>query len=184
MKRLGRWLIPALPIPLLALLAFGLTRDVQILPSAIVGESAPEFRLETMSGTTLSLSELEARVVVLNFWASWCIPCRQEHPALVRATEVYDPADVRVLGVLYQDSPEAAERFMRRFGGEWETVLDPGSRTAIDFGVYGVPESFFLDPDRRIAHKHIGPLSWEILQANVDSILARAAEAPPGSTAE
>jgi cytochrome c biogenesis protein CcmG/thiol:disulfide interchange protein DsbE len=171
-RRFGRWLIPILPIPALALLAFGLTRDVQVLPSAIVGEAAPEFRLETMEGDSLTLAGLDAQVVVLNFWASWCIPCRQEHPALVRATEVYDDSDVRVLGVLYQDTPEGAERFMRRFGGEWETVLDPGTRTAIDFGVYGVPETFFIDADRRIAYKHIGPLSWEILQTKVDSLLS------------
>jgi cytochrome c biogenesis protein CcmG/thiol:disulfide interchange protein DsbE len=171
-KRFGRWLIPILPIPALALLAFGLTRDVQVLPSAIVGEAAPEFRLETMAGDSLTLAGLDAQVVVLNFWASWCIPCRQEHPALVRATEVYDDSDVRVLGVLYQDTREGAERFMRRFGGGWETVLDPGTRTAIDFGVYGVPETFFIDADRRIAYKHIGPLSWEILRTKVDSLLS------------
>ena len=172
MKRFGRWLIPILPIPALALLAFGLTRNVQVLPSAIVGEAAPEFHLETMAGDSLTLAGLDAQVVVLNFWASWCIPCRQEHPALVRATEVYDDSDVRILGVLYQDTPAGAERFMQRFGGEWETVLDPGTRTAIDFGVYGVPETFFIDGDRRIAYKHIGPLSWEILQTKVDSLLA------------
>ncbi len=101
----------------------------------------------------------------------WLIPILPI-PALVRATEVYDDSDVRILGVLYQDTPAGAERFMQRFGGEWETVLDPGTRTAIDFGVYGVPETFFIDADRRIAYKHIGPLSWEILQTKVDSLLA------------
>lgn len=91
---------------------------------------------------------------------------------LTRATEVYKERDVRVLGVLYQDSQDGAERFMRRFGGGWNTVLDPGSRTAIDFGVYGVPETFFLDAERRIAYKHIGPLTWDVLQTKVDSLLA------------
>ena len=173
MRRFARWLIPVLPLPVLALLAFGLTRDVRVLPSAIVGESAPLFQLETMSGDSLSLADLDSQVVILNFWASWCIPCRQEHPVLARATETWDSRDVKVLGVLYQDAPRSAERFMRRYGGEWETVLDPGSRTAIDFGVYGVPETFFLDTERRIAYKHIGPLNWDVLQNKVDSLLAK-----------
>jgi cytochrome c biogenesis protein CcmG/thiol:disulfide interchange protein DsbE len=171
-RRVGRWLIPILAIPAIGLLAFGLTRDVQVLPSAIVGEPAPDFRLATMSGDSLALDDLAGEVVILNFWASWCIPCRQEHPALVRATEAYDPGKVRVLGVLYQDEPGNAGRFMERFGGEWETVLDPGSRTAIDFGVYGVPETFFLNADGQIAYKHIGPLHWGIIESKVDSILA------------
>ena len=161
-----------LPVPAIGLLAFGLTRDVQVLPSAIVGEPAPHFELATMSGDSLGLDDLAGEVVILNFWASWCIPCRQEHPALVRATERYEPGKVRVLGVLYQDEPANARRFMERFGGEWETVLDPGTRTAIDFGVYGVPETFFLDGIGRIAYKHIGPLNWEIIESKVDSILA------------
>jgi cytochrome c biogenesis protein CcmG/thiol:disulfide interchange protein DsbE len=171
-KGAGRWLIPILPVPVIGLLAFGLTRDVQVLPSAIVGEPAPDFHLATMSGDSLALEDLAGEIVILNFWASWCIPCRQEHPALVRATETYDPGKVRVLGVLYQDEPSKAKRFMDRFGGEWETVLDPGTRTAIDFGVYGVPETFFLNADGQIAYKHIGPLNWGIIEAKVDSILA------------
>ena len=170
--KLGRWLILLIPMPVIGLLAFGLTRDVQVLPSAIVGEPAPRFSLATMSGDSLALEDLAGEVVILNFWASWCIPCRQEHPALVRATEWYEPGKVRVLGVLYQDEPASAKRFMDRFGGEWETVLDPGTRTAIDFGVYGVPETFFLDGNGRIAYKHIGPVNWQVIRSKVDSILA------------
>ena len=87
----------------------------------------------------------------------------------------YSERDVRVLGVLYQDDPASAKRFMVRYGGDWTTVLDPGSRTAIDFGVYGVPESFFLDAEGQIAHKQIGPLTWPLLQSTVDSLLAASA---------
>ncbi len=175
MKGATRWVIPLLPIPVLALLAFGLTRSAQVLPSAIIGEMAPDFALQTMEGDSLALSELHGQVIVLNFWASWCIPCREEHPVLARATREYSEGDVRVLGVLYQDDPASAERFMMRYGGDWTTVLDPGSRTAIDFGVYGVPESFFLDAEGKIAHKQIGPLTWSLLHSTVDSLLAASA---------
>ncbi len=174
MNGAGRWLIPLLPVPVLALLAFGLTRSPQVLPSAIIGETAPDFTLQTMEGDSLTLSELRGQVIVLNFWASWCVACREEHSVLARVTRQYPEGDVRVLGVLFQDSPASAERFMKRYGA-FMTVLDPGSRTAIDFGVYGVPESFFLDAEGRIAHKHIGPVTWPLLQSTVDSLLAASA---------
>lgn len=185
-----RWLPLLLAIPFLALLAFGLTRDPRTLASPLPGESAPDFALRTLDGDTLRLADLRGRVVVLNFWASWCIPCREEHPALLRADRVYPRSEAVVVGVLYQDSPEAARRFLASLGGDWPTVLDPGTRTAIDFGVYGVPETFFIGRDGTIARKHIGPVNWELVRSTVDSLLAardeaavRPAPAPGGEAA-
>lgn len=173
-----RWLPPLLALPFLALLAFGLTRDPRTLASPLPGTAAPAFALQTLDGDTVSLAGLRGKVVVLNFWASWCIPCRQEHPALARAAERYPESDVRVVGVLYQDTPEGARRFLDALGGDWPTGLDPGSRTAIDFGVYGVPETYFIGREGRVARKHIGPVSWELVSSTVDSLLAAGAGGP------
>lgn len=173
-----RWLLPASVVPVVALLAFGLTRDATVLPSALVGKEAPEFHLETVAGDTVSLEDLRGKVVVLNFWASWCIPCRTEHAVLLRASTVWPAEDVAVVGVVYQDSRANARRFMERLGGEWPSGLDPASRTAIDYGVYGVPETFFLSADGRVARKQVGPVTWELVRTTVDSLLAAREVAP------
>ncbi len=173
MRARRMWLLlPLLAIPFLALLGYGLTRDPFVIPSPLAGTRAPDFRLATLEGDSLGLADLRETVVVLNFWASWCVPCRYEHPALLRASREYEPNRARVVGVVYQDTPENARRFLDRFGGGWTSVLDPGSRVAIDFGVYGVPETFFIGRDGRIARKHIGPVDWETIRATVDSLLA------------
>ncbi len=180
MRRKLRWLLPVSVVPVVLMLAYGLGRDATVLPSALVGSEAPEFRLETLEGDTVRLAELRGKVVVLNFWASWCIPCRTEHPILVRASETWSADEVAVVGVVYQDSRPNARRFMERLGGEWPSGLDPASRTAIDYGVYGVPETFFLSADRRVAKKQVGPITWELVRTTVDSLLAaRSAEGGP-----
>lgn len=183
MKRWQRWLIPAAAVPLLLLLAFGLTRDAREIPSPLPGRAAPQFELATLSdaGDSLALRDFRGKVVMVNFWASWCGPCRVEHPVLVRVSQRYDDDSVRVLGIVYQDSPENARRFMDQLGGDWPSLLDPGTRTAIDFGVYGVPETYFLSPDGRIAYKHTGPVTWELVSTKVDSLLAAARAEPAGS---
>lgn len=191
MSRLLRWSLPLLAIPALGLLAFGLTRDARLLPSTLVGNPAPEFRLERMPGPvqaepdaaevapdSIGLAELRGNVVVLNFWASWCLPCRQEHPVLERIDQVYGPRGVTLLGILYQDTPENGRGFMRRFGGEWPSVLDPGTRTAIEYGVWGVPETFFIGADGRVAHKEQGPVTWSLATALLDSLLAARGPVP------
>ena len=172
MRKYLRWLLPLSAVPVLLLLTYGLTRDTFVLPSAIVGTEAPVFDLETMDGDSLALESLRGKVVLLNFCASWCIPCLAEHAVLVRASQEL-PADRFVLlGVVYQDTPENARSFMRRLGGDWPSVLDLNSRTAMDYGVYGVPESFFVDQNGMVAFKQVGPLSWEVVKSKVDSLLA------------
>ena len=183
----------------LGLLGFGLTRDPFVLPSPLVGGPAPAFRLEVMepgdpgararwrppreTPDTVRLADLEGRIVVLNFWASWCLACREEHAALSSTAEAYRNRGVRFYGVLYQDGPAAARRWIRQMGGQsYPTLLDPGSRTAIDFGVYGVPETYFIGRDGRVAAKHIGPISTETLRGRIDSLVAAGnGPARPGS---
>ncbi len=165
-------LIPAAAIPVVALLAYGLTRDPNIVESPLPGREAFDFQSTTLAGDTLSLSDLRGKVIVLNFWASWCVACIDEHANFVRAERYYGEDEFQMLGVVYQDSPENARRWMQRMGGSWPSVIDPDARIAIDYGVYGVPETYFIDPSGRIAYKQIGPVSWPILRQKVDSLMA------------
>jgi len=180
-KRWKIWLMLILCAGFLGLLGFGLTRDAQVLPSAIIGQDAPPFDLQTLTGDSISLASLEGHVVILNFWASWCIPCREEHPVLEMAASRYKDHDVRMLGVVYQDNRSNAKQFLAEHGGSWPSVLDPNSRVAINYGVYGVPETFFLDPHGRIIKKHVGPVPWGYLTTTVDSLLVANGKEPGGS---
>lgn len=192
MRSVWRWALPLAALPLLALLAFGLTRDPKTLPSTLIGTRAPEFRLESMydPADSIALEDQRGRIVVLNYFASWCVPCIAEHPRLVRLHADYDPDDVLLLGVLYQDVPEGGRAFMARYGGDWPAVVDRESRTSILYGVYGVPETFLIAPGGTIVHKVVGPLdarTTPVLRGKIDSLLAarapaRPLESAPGST--
>lgn len=160
-------------LSVIGLLGFGLTRDANELPSPLVGNSAPGFELVDLEGdTAVSLTGLEGRPVVVNFWASWCLGCIEEHPALVRAWRRFEGQDVMMVGVVYQDSPANARRYIDRHGGGWPQLVDPGSRTAIDYGVYGIPETFFVGRDGVIAHKHIGPVTDSVMTTEIRKMLA------------
>jgi len=171
-------------VPIVLLLAFGLTRDPNRIESPLPGHPAPDFTVEVMppspagdngwleDGTTMRLADLRGHVVVLNFWASWCIPCRYEHPALTKVARVYQDRGVRFVGILYNDSPEAARRWLADLGGEsYPTGLDPDSRTAIAYGLYGVPETFFIGRDGRVGYKHIGPVTESLLVEKIEELL-------------
>ena len=165
-------LVLGVVLSLVALLGFGLTRSPDgDLPSPLVGEAAPRFRLEELDGgKDLGLSDLAGRPAIVNFWASWCLACIQEHPTLVRTWETYKDS-VQMVGVVFQDTPANARRYMRERGGGWVQLLDPGTRTAIDFGVYGVPETFFVDGSGRIVHKHIGPVTDDVMTTQIEALL-------------
>ncbi|MGH7544818.1 MAG: TlpA family protein disulfide reductase [Gemmatimonadota bacterium] len=178
-----KFLIPASAVPVLALLAWGLTRDPNLIPSPLPGLPAPDFTLQTLSGDTVALADLEGKVVVVNFWASWCLSCIDEHYAFTEASRRYADQDVRLLGVVYNDSRENAIAWLRRMGGGWPSLLDPGSRTAIDYGVYGVPETFFIDRTGRVAYKQLGPVSRGVLTTWVDRLLAADHVPVPGEEA-
>jgi len=173
-----RWALPLLAVPIVGLLAYGLTLpDRFTLPSALIELPAPEFRLEDMydPADSVSLRQYRGRVVVLNFWASWCGPCVAEHPYLVDLFDRYDPEEVLLLGILYEDVPEKGRAFMRQYGGGWPSVVDYRSRTAIPYGVYGVPETFVVTREGTIAYKLVGPLTpgtLPVVYATIDSLLA------------
>jgi cytochrome c biogenesis protein CcmG/thiol:disulfide interchange protein DsbE len=124
-------------------------------------------------GDTVRLSGLEGKVVVLNFFASWCLPCRAEHAALSETALRYADKPVQFLGVLYNDEPSAGLRWISDMGGmAYPALVDRESRTAIDYGLYGVPETFIIQADGRVAHKEVGPVTHVLLQRVLDSLLA------------
>jgi cytochrome c biogenesis protein CcmG, thiol:disulfide interchange protein DsbE len=179
------WMAMAGIVPVIGLLAYGMTLDARALPSTMPGKAAPEFALTIMESrnqpsgpVTARLTEHRGEVVVLNFWASWCLACRSEHAALSSIAQMYEGKGVQFYGVLYNDSPPNAERYIQQMGGQtYPTLLDPGTRTAIDYGLYGVPETFFIGPDGQIVYKHVGPVSEALLIEKIEEIRNRTEEA-------
>jgi cytochrome c biogenesis protein CcmG/thiol:disulfide interchange protein DsbE len=175
-------------VPVIGLLAFGLTRDPKAIDSPLPGKPAPEFALAVFApgegklslsvGDTVRLAEHKGGVVVLNFWASWCLQCRDEHVDLSNTARAFYDRGVRFYGVLYNDQESFGLRWIGEMGGQaYPSVLDPRTRTAIDYGLYGVPETFLVTPDGRVAYKHIGPISEGLLSQKLDSLLREGAGA-------
>jgi cytochrome c biogenesis protein CcmG/thiol:disulfide interchange protein DsbE len=180
----------AAALPIIALLAYGTTRDPKAITSPLPGRAAPEFALSVFAqgeaaqhradGDTIRLSQFAGQVVVLNFWASWCLACRDEHRALSDVAEAYVERGVKFFGVLYDDAPSSGLRWIEEMGGQsYPSVDDPRKRTAIDYGLYGVPETFFIGKDGRVAYKHIGPVTDALLAFKLDSLLAAPAPKAP-----
>ena len=137
----------------------------------IVGRAAPAFDLETLDGGRLSLADLRGSPVVLNFWASWCIPCREEAPLLTAAARTFGTQGLRVVGIVYQDSAASARDFMDRFGQSYPGLLDPDGRTSIDYGVFGIPETFFIGRDGIVRARQVGPVTEAGLDRQIQEIL-------------
>ena len=154
------------------LMGVGLRHDPRVLPSALAGRPAPAFELRDMdTGRSISLDDFKGRPVVINFWASWCTECRKEHPNFVTAWNRYRDRGIALMGIVFQDSEGSARAVMEELGGDWPTLLDPGSRTAIDYGVYGVPETFFIDRRGIVAYKEVGGLSYAELVDHIEPLL-------------
>ena len=182
-----RWSTAALaPLAIFALLAavfgFALQRgDPSRLPSALIGRMAPALALPPVEGLVeagKAMPGLEAsyftrgQPTVVNFWASWCAPCVEEHPALVRLRE---RTGVAIVGINHKDQAANARRFLSRYGNPFAVVAaDRDGRAAIEWGVYGMPETFIVDGQGRIAYKHVGPISPEALEQRILPALERA----------
>lgn len=153
---------------LIGLLAYGFSRDPRYIPSPLVGRIAPPFTLTLFDGEKKSLSDLRGKVVFLNFWASWCPPCRAEARELEAAWQKFKDSGVVFLGINIQDSEENALAFLKEFGITYPNGRDVTGRIAIDYGVWGIPETFFIDPEGRIAYKHVGTLGPALIAAKLE----------------
>ena len=134
--RWGRWAIPLAAIPVIVLLAYGFRTDPRAIPTPLVGKPAAAFRLKTFDGPEISLEGLRGRVVVINFWASWCYPaCYEEAPVLERGWRAYKDREVMLVGINIQDKEEPAKRFLAQFGHTFPNAPDPAGRVSVDYGV-------------------------------------------------
>ena len=168
------FLVPAVVFVAL-MLAFGvaLNRHPNEVPSALIGKPVPEFSLAPVKGRTLGLStaDLRGAVSVVNVFASWCVACREEHPLLLRMKE---DGFVPIHGLNYKDRPDDAARWLDTMGDPYtRTGADLDGRVAIDWGVYGVPETYVIDREGRIAFKQIGPITPESLEQTILPLIAR-----------
>ncbi|MAN47716.1 MAG: DsbE family thiol:disulfide interchange protein [Hyphomonas sp.] len=163
-------------IALAAVFVWGLSRDPSQIPSQLIGKPVPEFALPPVEGRTLGLSsaDLKGEVSLVNVFASWCLPCREEHPLLMNLME---NGIVPVYGINYKDRPQDAARWLGALGDPYtRTGADIEGRVAIDWGVYGVPETFVVDRDGTIVYKHIGPLTETALQETLLPLVGRLQE--------
>ena len=147
-------------------------RDPHELPSALIDKPSPSFDLPALlGGGNVASAGLQGQVVVVNFFASWCVPCRIEHPVLMRLA---NQDKVAITGIAYKDKPEAAKKLLDDSGDPYVRVgLDLSGRTGIDFGVYGVPETYVIDKTGRIRMKFVGPLSPEKVERDLLPLLRR-----------
>lgn len=144
--------------------------DPQALPSAMIDKPAPAFDLAGLNGAAnLSRDALAGQVVLINFFSSWCVPCKVEQPILMRLAE---REHVPLYGIDYKDRPDAAKKLLAQLGNPYRSVgVDPDGRVAIDFGVYGVPETYVIDKQGRIRLRYAGPLTADILDKELLPLL-------------
>jgi cytochrome c biogenesis protein CcmG/thiol:disulfide interchange protein DsbE len=178
-QRLRLWLV-LIPVVVFAALAAlfwkGLSGEPSKIPSALINKQVPEFTLAAVPGLDvpgIATAGLKTgRISVVNVWASWCAPCRVEHPLL---SDLAKRGDITLIGINYKDAPENAVRFLRTLGQPFAAVgMDSNGRTAVEWGVYGVPETFIVDGEGFIRYKHIGPLTPESIAGRFSDEIEKA----------
>jgi cytochrome c biogenesis protein CcmG/thiol:disulfide interchange protein DsbE len=164
---MNRFILPLGIFALLAIvLAIGIKRSPEkgIIPSPLIGKAAPQFTLPVLadSGRTFSSADLKGRWYVFNVWGTWCFECRAEHDALL---EIQKLAQVPIIGLDWKDEEPDAVRWLAELGNPYEVVAaDHEGRTAIDWGVYGAPETFLVDPQGVVVYKYVGAMTLEVWQ--------------------
>jgi cytochrome c biogenesis protein CcmG/thiol:disulfide interchange protein DsbE len=185
----GGYILPLIVVTLMSVFFLVALRsgDPSRLPSALIGKPVPQFSLAPIEGLDaagggprpgLTSADLaNGEVTIVNMWASWCGPCIQEHPQLIALKQQHG---VRLIGINYKDEPGAARRFLARYGNPFDAIgADTSGRVAIDWGVYGVPETYVIDGNGRIAFKFIGPLSASAIKDQILPAVAKAKQASP-----
>jgi cytochrome c biogenesis protein CcmG/thiol:disulfide interchange protein DsbE len=155
---------------LVVVLAMGFGKDPHSVPFGLKGKPAPAFTATDLrTGETVTLDGVRGQPLVLNFWASWCEPCKLEHPTVEWGARTFGHR-ARFLGVLFEDSAENARRYLDLRGTGIPHLIDPSSRIAVDYGTTGVPETYFIDANGIIQEKHIGPIDPQTLKRHLDRI--------------
>lgn len=173
----GKALRYLLPLAIFLLIAFflwrGLALNPRAVPSPLIGKPVPSFSVPVLTDTskTLSAAELRGQVYLLNVWGSWCVSCRDEHPVLV---EFAKRGKIPLYGLNWKDKREDALAWLQRFGDPYvASGVDRDGRVAIDFGVYGAPETYLVDREGVIRYKHTGPLTWQVIQERIVPLAAK-----------
>ena len=166
-----------LTVLIIALLAYTLWNGLSgkggiETPSQLVGQPAPEFTLESFTGQKVSLSDFRGKTLLVNFWASWCHPCREEAPALEKAYMSLSHKQVEFIGINVLDDRKSAEEYIKSFGGTFVNIYDPENSIHLDYGVAGVPETFFVNPEGIITGKHRGPLTEKMIMHYIEDATA------------
>lgn len=158
-------------VPLIVLFAVSFGRDPHAVKSPLIGRQAPPFTLRTYDdGKVVTLDSLKGRPVVVNFWATWCLPCQQEHGVLTNGSKRFGD-QVQFVGVVYEDEKPKIQQFLDRYGSGYPALMDEGGKTAIAYGVTGVPETFFIDANGKIVSKFAGPLDPGMLAQHVRGLM-------------
>ncbi|WP_423065780.1 DsbE family thiol:disulfide interchange protein [Devosia sp. CN2-171] len=176
MKRILLAVLPlVLLVGLVAVFAMNMDRDPSLVRSVLIDKPAPAFTLAAVAGTGVEgfdTATLKGEVTVVNVFASWCIPCRDEHPLLERLKA---ETGVRIFGINQRDAPENATAFLTELGNPYERIGgDTDNRVSIDWGVYGVPETFVVNAEGVVTFKHVGPISPQTLERDVIPAIERA----------
>ena len=179
------WILVAVGVPLLAFLgilvwasaqtggqAGGMGVNTEFGVAEVDTEQAPDFHLTLLNGDQASLADLQGQVVMVDFWASWCAPCRHEAPVLEQTYKEYAGREVEFVGINIWDLPDNAAPYVEEFGISYPNGVDEDGKIAIDYGVQGIPEKFFIDRNGLVRQKFVGPIRESTLRETLDSLLA------------
>jgi cytochrome c biogenesis protein CcmG/thiol:disulfide interchange protein DsbE len=176
---MARYLVPlAIFLVLAAFLYRGLSLDPKLVPSPLVGKPMPSFTLTRLQDpdATISDTDIKGKVSLLNIWATWCVSCRAEHETLV---ELAKTGKVDIYGLNYKDDRAAAQQWLRQLGNPYvANAFDDTGRVGIDWGVYGAPETFVIDSQGIIRHKHVGPLTAGVVNEEILPLVAELQTSP------